>query len=224
MNVIGICGNPKEGGFVHGCLEAIAHRLEKQGVQVEWLYLRNQGILDCTGCFTCLRTGTCVLEDPMNDICRRMRGADGYVIVCSVRNGYVTALYKRFYERITYPLIFTGDLTGKFVLSVSAVGKMGGQRPTSKLLGLEGTGAYHVGHLFFHTDIPTRLTVDGARSRLDRAADRFLGRFRAGWRPGALWHAGRLIDHLVTKRFMLAGKPDVYRHVIDCYRKRGWMK
>ena len=110
MNVMIIYGNPKEGGFVHGCLDAISERLGQRDVQVERLHLHRQGILDCTGCFTCLRTGACVLEDQMNGICERMRQADGYVIGCSVRNGYVTALYKRFYERITYPLIFTGDL------------------------------------------------------------------------------------------------------------------
>ena len=224
MKVIGIYGNPKDGGFVHGCMDAIAKRLEERDVVVERLHLREQGILDCTGCFTCLRTGSCVLDDPMNGICERMRQADGYVIGCSVRNGYATALYKKFYERITYPLIFTGDMTGKFVLSVSAVGKMGGRGATSKLLGLAGTGAYHAGGLFFHTGIPTRLTVDAARVGLERAADRFLERYGAGWRPGPLWRLARRVDHFVMKRLLFAKSPETYRHVIECYRRRGWMK
>jgi multimeric flavodoxin WrbA len=224
MKVMVINGNPKEGGFVHGCLDALAQRLERQGAQVETLHLRAQDIQHCTGCFACLRTGVCVLQDSMNEIAQRMRSADGFVIGCSVRNGYVTALYKTFYERITYPLIFTGDLVGKLALSVSSVGKMGGRRVTARFLGLKDSDVYPAGHLFFYTDIPTSLTVDAVRNRLDRAADRFLARLRAGCRPGPLWRIAHFADHLVMRRFLLAKKPDVYAHVIDCYRKRGWMK
>ena len=224
MNVLCIHANPRDGGFVHGSLDAVASCLRERGASVRPLHLRNEGILDCTGCFACLRTGACVLDDSMEAICRSMRDADGYVVGGSVRNGHVTALYKRLLERITYPLIFTGDLTGKMVLSVSAVGKMGGKRATRKLLGLDGTGAYHVGHLFFRTDIPTRLTVDAVRRRLERAADQFLDRFRAEWRPGPLWHAARRVDRFIMKRRLFAGNPELYRHVIECYRRRGWMR
>jgi multimeric flavodoxin WrbA len=224
MKVIAIYGNPKAGGFVHGCLDAICDRLEIRGTDLERLHLREQGIQDCTGCFACLRTGECVLPDAMNEICRRMRAADGFVVGCSVRNGYVTALYKRFFERITYPLGFTGDLAGKYVLSVSAVGKATGKRATGRLLGLQGEGAYRTGHLFFHTGIPTTRTVDDCRGALEAGADRFLRRFEKRWRPGPLFHIGRRFDRFLIRKLMLNKDPDTYAHVIDCWKRRGWMK
>jgi multimeric flavodoxin WrbA len=131
MNVISIYGNPKDGGFVHGCLDVISQELEGRGASVERLLLKDAGVQDCVGCFTCLRTGKCPLPDGMDDICDRLRAADGFVVGCSVRNGTFTALYKRFWERITYPLGFTGDLSDKHVLSVSTVGLMGGRKATS---------------------------------------------------------------------------------------------
>ena len=223
MNVLAIYGNPKSGGFVHGCIDALADRLTERGATVERLHLRDAGIDDCGGCFTCLRTGRCVLDDDVNDICRRMREADGFVIGCSVRNGNVTALYKRFFERFTYPLVFTGDLHGKYVLSVSAVGMMGGRGLTKKLLGLAGSGAYPVDHLFFKTGIPTSQAPADVSDKLSGAADRMLECCRRGWRPGPLWRLGRRIDRAVMTRLLFRKQPDLYANVIARYRERGWM-
>ena len=224
MNAVVLYANPKDGGFVHGCLDAIAERLAAGGAAVEHRHLKDEGIADCTGCFACLHSGRCVLDDGMNDLCERLRAADALVIGCSVRNGGVTALYKRFYERITYPLIFTGDLTGTHVLSVSAVGKMGGRRATAKLLGLRGTGAYPAGHLFFHTGIPTDKAPADVAPRLDAAADRLAERVRAGRRPGPLWHLARRLDRAVMARLLFAKDPDLYAHVLARYRQHGWLK
>ena len=118
MKISAIYGNPKAGVFVHGCLDVVAEWLEELGVDVERLALKDQKIQDCVGCFTCLRTGECPLPDTMNDICGRLREADGFVVGCSVRNETFTALYKRFWERICYPLGFTGDISDKHVLSI----------------------------------------------------------------------------------------------------------
>lgn len=223
MNAMTIYANPADGGFVHGCLDAISDRLEARGDAVERLRLKDADVRDCSGCFACLRTGECVLDDEMNDVCERMRSADAFVIGGSVRNGYVPALYKRFYERITYPLIFTGDLTGKCVLSVAAVGIMTGRRATAKLFGLHGTGAGHVGHLFFRAGIPTKLSPDDVRAKLDAAADRLARRIETGWTPDPLWRLARRLDRFVMKR-MFAKNPEMYAHVLERYRERGWIK
>lgn len=224
MNVLTIYGNPKEGGFVHGCLDFVSEHLGQRGAQVRRLHLKDQGIRDCTGCFTCLRTGTCPLPDGMNDVCQTIRDSDCLVIGCSVRNGNVTALYKRFLERITYPILFTGDMSDKYVLSVSAVGFAGGRKETRRHLGFAAAGARFTGHLFFRTGIPTKATVDAAKPRLIKAADRLWNCFEAKWRPGPFSRLARWFDRFIMRKLMFARHPDVYAHVIERYKQRGWWK
>ena len=223
MNIMTIYGNPKDGGFVHGCLGLISERLGERGADVERLVLKDQNIQDCVGCFVCLRTGECPLPDAMNEICRRLRAADGFVVGCSVRNSTFTALYKRFWERISYTLGFTGDISDKHVLSVSAVGMMGGRKATRLIVGMTQFGSRLSDHLFFKTGIPTKLSVDDVRSRLLEAADKLYDRIESKRSPGIAWKLARRIDRFVMRRFLFTKSPEFYAHVIARYKQRGWM-
>lgn len=223
MNVITIYGNPKDGGFVHGCLDVISRHLEERGAHVERLVLKDRDIRDCTGCFTCLKTGLCPLPDAMNDICAMLKAADAFVPGCSVRNGTFTALYKRFWERITYPLGFTGDIFDKHVLSVSAVGLMGGAKATRRFVGMTQFGSRLSDHLFFKTGIPTKLSVEDVSARLLAAADRLYDRVAANRPPGITWKLKRRLDRFIMRKFLLEKKPDFYANVLASYKKRGWM-
>ena len=223
MNIITIYGNPKDGGFVHGCLDVISQRLEDRGADLERLVLKDQDIRDCVGCFRCLRTGECALPDAMNEIYPRLRAADGFVVGCSVRNATFTALYKRFWERTTYTLGFTGDISDKHVLSVSAVGMMGGKRATRLIVGMTQYGSRLSNHLFFKTGIPTRLSVDDVRPRLVKAADKLYDRMETNRSPGIAWKLARRFDRFVMRKFLFTKSPAFYAHVITRYKQRGWM-
>ena len=223
MKIMVIYGNPKQGGFVHGALDRVRARLEARGAEIDALRLAREDIKDCTGCFTCLATGRCVLDDAMNDVCERIRQADGIAAGASVRNGNVPALYKRFYERITYPILFTGDITDKYVLGVSAVGMATGKKATRRMVAMAEMGARTVDHLFFRTGIPTRLTPEDVKDRLERAADRLYDHIKSQRSPGLRWRLARRLDHRIM-RSMFQTDPETYQHVIAAYKKRGWMK
>ena len=223
MKIMAVYGNPKAGGFVHGCVDAIAERLESRGVKIDRLRLAEANVRDCTGCFSCLATGECVIDDDMNAIVPRIREADGLVCGASVRNGNVGAMFKRFYERITYPIIFTGDVTDKYVLGVSAVGMATGKKLTRKIVAMEEMGARTTDHLFFKTGIPTSKTVDDVRPRLMTAADKLYDHIDRGRVPGLGWRFKRWLDRKVVGRFMLKKDPDLYANVIRCWRERGWL-
>jgi len=224
MKVLAIYGNPKSGGFVHDCVDAVADHIESAGVEVDRLRLADANIKDCTGCFACLQTGQCVLNDDMADIIERIRDADGLVCGCSVRNATVTSLFKRFYERITYPLVFTGDITDKYVLGISAVGLATGKKATRRVVAMVEPGARTVGHLFFRAGLPTSRTVDDVRGQLTKAADKLLDRIAFGRPPGLLWRIKGRLNRWIMRKFMLDRKPELYANVIRCWRQRGWMK
>lgn len=224
MKILAVYGNPKSGGFVHGCVDAVADRLEGRGVEVDRLKLAEADIRDCTGCFTCLRTGECAINDDMNAISERLRSADGLVCGGSVRNGYMTALFKRFYERITYTFIFCGDVTDKYVLGISGVGVGGGKKATRRIVAMKEMGARTVAHLFFRTGIPTKRSVDSVKGRLDAAADKLYRHIDGQIAPGLLWRMARRLDRAIIIRFMFRKDPRTYANVIRCWRRRGWMK
>jgi len=222
--VLGIYGNPKPGGFVHGCVDHVAARLEDKGAEVDRLRLSECDIHDCLGCFNCLRTGSCSISDDMDGIIRRVRLADGLVVGASVRNGFAPALFKRFYERITYILGFGRELHGKYVLAVGAVGLAGGRRPLGRQLTFREFHTFVSDYLFFRTGIPTKRSVDDVAPTLDRAADRLHHAISAS-RP-LPWTTRILasFDDLVLRKFMLEPNPDdVYDYVIAQWKKKGLM-
>jgi len=222
--VLCIYGNPKHGGFVHGCVDRIAERLAGQEVEIDRLALADCDIRDCSGCFGCLRTGECTIDDDMGPIIERIRVADGIVTGASVRNGFFPASFKRFYERITYILGFGRELHGKYVLGVGAVGLAGGRKALQRLITFREFSTYVSDFLFFRTGIPTKRTAADVAPKLDAAADRFL-RVMAARKP-LPWTrrlAGR-IDDFVIRRFMLRPNPDgVYDYVVSQWKRKGLM-
>lgn len=221
--VLCIYGNPKKSGFVHGCLDHVAGRLEAQGITIDRLMLCEADIKDCIGCFQCLRRGLCAIPDDMAGILDRIRGADGILTGASVRNGYFPALTKRFYERITYLLGFTRDLQGKPVLGIGAVGMMGGKKPLGGLVTYREFHTFVSDFLFFRTGIPTKLTVESVADRLDRATDRF-ARAIATRPPPALGARLRMkFDDWIMGRYMFARSPEVYAYIIARWKEAGRM-
>ncbi len=222
MRISTIYGNPKRGGFVHGCLDLLSNRLEEAGAVVERHHLRDLDIKDCQGCFRCFQSGLCVLKDDMQQLYEALRAADGLILGCSVRNETITALYKRFYERITYPLGFGQDLKGKYVLSVTAVGMAGGWRNTNRHLGLEAFGAYHTDHLYFPVGIPTRKTPEKMEARLVDALDRFRDRHLEGWKPPRRVRVSHELPHLLMCQFVFSRQPEFYAYPLRGFEREGW--
>jgi NAD(P)H-dependent FMN reductase len=224
MKITVIYGNPKTGGFVHDCLDLVSEHLEQSGAEVTRFRLAEKKIAECTGCFTCLRKGACVHEDDMGGIIEALTVADGLVTGASVRNGYFPALYKRFYERITYLAGFCRDLKGKPVLAIGAVGMAGGKKHLGKLLSFRDFQALPTGYLFFRTGIPGTVKAGDVAGPLRAAADRFVRRVGNPAGPPLLLRAQRALDDAVMRRFMFRKNPDgVYNHVIRVWREKGLM-
>lgn len=226
MKVLSIYGNPKDGGFVHGAVDTVSDHLAGRGVDVERIRLMDRKIAHCKGCFTCLAKGACVIDDDMTDICARIREADGLVVGCSVRNGHVTALYKKFYERITYTLNFPGDISDKYVLGVSAVGMAGGARATRSLVGMADGRSRLVRHLFFRRGIPSRDATGDEKieARLKSAAEDLDRAISTRKTRGLVGRVGAWFDRLIMRKLMFEKQPDTFAAVIDAYRRRGWMR
>jgi multimeric flavodoxin WrbA len=224
MRILAIYGNPKRDGFVHSALDYVCARLGEKGAQVDQLRLVDADIRDCTGCFSCMRSGRCVIPDDINEIYERLRAADGYVTGASVRNGTVPALFKRFYERITYPIVFTRDLRDKHVLSIGAVGMATGKKNLGNFLQLHKGQVRLTDYLFFKTGIPTELTVGEVQEKLDGAADRFSSELKSKKDRSILTRVVGMVDDFVVRNFMLKrDSAGLYEYITGEWKKKGLM-
>lgn len=224
MKILAIYGNPKHGGFVHDSIDHVAAHLEEKGVDVERLHLADADIRECIGCFHCLRTGTCPIEDDMSKIIKQMQEADGFITGASVRNSYFPALYKKFIERITYILGFGRELSGKHVLAIGAVGYASGKKNLKNMLTFSGFQTNVSGYLFFRTGIPSRLKVSDVKPRLGAGADKLYHQISNNASMPIWTQIGGAIDNFIVRRFMLKPNPDhVYDYIIKRWREKGLM-
>ena len=224
MQIIVINGNTKQDGFIADSLDIITAYIKKQGIDVENIQLTKLEIKDCIGCFQCLKTGKCVLDDDMSKIIKLMIEADGFVIGAPVRNGLTTACYKRFIERITYTLGFPLLLEDKHTLAISSVGIMGGKKVNKKLLGLQDV--FHTrlsDYLFFAVGIPTKLKPSMIKQKLEKSADMLIKNIETHRSKSLVERITAALDRIIMYRFLLNKSPELYTHVISNWKKKHYI-
>jgi multimeric flavodoxin WrbA len=225
MRILIINGNVKTHGFIAGALNLAQDHLIANGVRTSSLRLADAEIQDCLGCFNCLKTGVCILNDDTKEITERMLNADGFVIGAPVRNGSTTACYKRFYERITYRLGFPLLLADKHTLAISSVAYMGGKSINRKFLGLQDVFQTKLSDfLFFKVGLPTKLEPAQVEDQLVRSADRLMRNIQSGKQRPVFNRIATALERFMIRRFMLMKSPDQYAFVIKCWREKGYMK
>jgi len=224
MKVMVINGNPKPSGFIAGSLDIIAKRLQERGADVQRLNLREAHIGHCLACFACLKTGQCVQDDDMSRIIADLQTADGYVVGSPVRNSSVTALYKQYYERITYPLGFPLLLDDKYVLAICSVGGASGAAVNREMLGMRGMGVHLSGYIFRAVGMPNRVQPEDLRPRYEQAADKLITNIETR-RPRDWQHRMRLwTDRVVCYNFMFKKNPEAFANVLAAWKAKGYLK
>jgi len=225
MRILVINGNTKSTGFIAGALNIIIKYLESKNVDVEYLQLTNTQIQDCKGCFNCLKTGSCIIEDDMNDILEKMLAADGFVVGSPVRNGMTTACYKRFYERITYTLGFPLLLEDKYTLAISSVGFAGGKSINRKTLGLQDVFFTTLSDfLFFKTGLPSRVKAEDVTDKLEHSAEKLIRDIETKRKRSFFARVSFAIDRIIMRNIVFKKTPDAYEFVINCWKKKNYIK
>ncbi len=102
-----IDGNPtEEDRLYHGVLSDFEKKLVLEGKSVEVVTLREMGVEQCIGCWTCwVKTpGRCFHNDDVEDILVRIVGSELVVFASPIIIGFISALLKRFTDRMI-PLV-----------------------------------------------------------------------------------------------------------------------
>ena len=103
--IVGIVGSYRKECTIDSMVTEILNEAEKHGAQTHKIYLLDEKIEFCTNCRTCTQAegpdrGKCVHDDDMEKILGEIEGADAIVIGAPVNFFNISALARRFMERL----------------------------------------------------------------------------------------------------------------------------
>lgn len=103
--VLAINGSYRDGGVTDKAVASVIENLEALGAEVEHVKLREFPIGFCRNCRQCMQQpgdapGKCALNDGMAELITKIEAADAYVLAAPTNFSSVTALFKRFAERL----------------------------------------------------------------------------------------------------------------------------
>jgi len=106
VKVLAINGSYRDDGITDQSVGALAQVVEAGGGDVEIILLRDYPIEFCLNCRVCTQLpgatpGECVIQDGMQKLIDKIEQADCYILAAPTNFGSVTAIFKRFMERLT---------------------------------------------------------------------------------------------------------------------------
>ncbi len=104
--ILAVNGSYRINGITDQVIATLTEELKQAGVEVETVFLRDYPIEFCLNCRECTQAlgeqpGICVQEDGMQALINKIEKADGYIFAAPTNLGSVTAIFKRFMERLT---------------------------------------------------------------------------------------------------------------------------
>jgi putative NADPH-quinone reductase len=103
--IVAVIGSYRKGGIIDSAVDEILAVAAEQGASVSKIYLLDKHIEFCSNCRSCTqdqgdRRGYCAIKDEMAAVLDELESADGIVLGSPVNFFTVTALTKRFVERL----------------------------------------------------------------------------------------------------------------------------
>ena len=127
--VVLLCGSPRLEGNTALVLGECAKVLESEGIETETILLAENRILSCTACGLCTG-GECALDDSLNDIIRRIREADGFIVGTPVYFGTARGDVLSALQRIGMVSMSSDSFLSRKVGGPIAVARRGGHTTT----------------------------------------------------------------------------------------------
>jgi multimeric flavodoxin WrbA len=201
IRILAINGSYRDDGITDQTVDALAQAIVAAGAKVEIILLRDYPIEFCLNCRECTQQpgtapGKCVLQDGMQELIEKIERADGYILAAPTNFGSVTAIFKRFMERLVvyayWPWYMNGPQYRKaqaplkkalLVSSCAAPGLLGRiffgtekqLKMTAKTIGTEIVGTLFTGMIAreHHPKLPekVRARIKGLAERVVQKAD-----------------------------------------------------
>jgi NAD(P)H-dependent FMN reductase len=103
--IVAIIGSYRKGGAIDSAVEAVLDGARENGAQTHTIYLTDQHIEFCTNCRQCTQTPgevrvQCTQHDDLEPMLQEIEAADAVVLASPVNYWNVTAIFRRFLERL----------------------------------------------------------------------------------------------------------------------------
>ena len=136
MKIVGIYSSPSPKGNTATLVKQIVSKLENLGAEVELVDLAKEDLMFCKGCMSCLRTGTCMLPDSLENIRRLMIEADGLILGSPTYAIAPNAIMKNFLDRVGLFNAYSSMFGSKYIIGVSTAGGVGAKSVAKQLTDL----------------------------------------------------------------------------------------
>lgn len=100
IRVLGVSGSPRLGATHRLVNAALLGARQVTGTTTSYVSLAGRRINPCNGCGPCMRQGSCVIDDDMQELYGELLAADAVILGTPVYYGAPTALCKAFMERV----------------------------------------------------------------------------------------------------------------------------
>jgi len=105
VKITAVVGSYRRGGIVDSAVDEILAAAKAEGAEVEKVNLLDQRVEFCANCRACTleegsSRGRCTIQDDVPAILDRIEASQGIVLASPMNFGTVTALMKRFIERL----------------------------------------------------------------------------------------------------------------------------
>ena len=103
--ILAIAGSYRKDGIIDQAVDAAAQGARRRGAEVDVVQLREFPIEFCRNCRECTQEpgeapGECIQRDGMRELVAKIEAADAYILASPTNVYAVTALFKRFMERL----------------------------------------------------------------------------------------------------------------------------
>jgi multimeric flavodoxin WrbA len=133
VKIIGISSSASWNGSTAYLVREALMAAQAEGAEVEEFHLPAYRIEHCRGCFKCMASGRCPIDDDFNAIKERLIQADGIVIGSPTYGLAPNACMKAFLDRLGMYSVYTSELSNKYVVGISTAGAAGSKKVAQSL-------------------------------------------------------------------------------------------
>ena len=117
IKILVINGSYRKDGFTDQTVGALTQALVAAGAELDTIFLRAYPIEFCLNCRECTQQpgaapGECVHHDGMRELINKIEQADCYILASPTNMGAVTAIFKRFMERLAVYAYWPWEMNG----------------------------------------------------------------------------------------------------------------
>lgn len=102
MKVLLVNGSARKNGCTYTALTETAKALNSEGIDTEIFWIGNKPISGCMACYACKDTGTCSIDDVVNEFRKLASEADGFIFGTPVYFSSANGSMISFMDRLFY--------------------------------------------------------------------------------------------------------------------------